>query len=50
MATFTLSSGAVIEIADILYDFLQNEAVKGTSWTADQLVTILGNLVEEFGP
>ena len=50
MPTLSPSSGAPVEIADVLYDFLENEAVKGTRWNADQLAMILGELVEEFEP
>ena len=50
MPTYLLSSGATVEIADILYNFLGNEAVKGTRWNANQLAMILGELVEEFEP
>jgi len=50
MPTFALSSGAIVEISELLYDFLEYEAVKGTRWTAAQLVMILGELVEEFEP
>ena len=50
MATITLASGAGLEIADVLYEFVRDEAVNGTAWTADQLFGVLGELVQEFGP
>ncbi len=50
MATITLAYGARLEIADVLYEFVRDEAVNGTAWTADQLFEVLGELVQEFGP
>ena len=50
MATITLASGARLEIAAVLYEFVRDEAVTGTGWAADQLFGVLGELVQEFGP
>ncbi len=50
MATATLESGAHMDIAQVLYDFVRDETVKGTRWSVDEVFQILGNLVEEFGP
>ena len=50
MATITLASGARVEIADVLYDFVRDEAVTGTGWTANRLFGVLGELVQEFSP
>ena len=50
MATVTLESGASVEIAQVLYDFVKDEAVKGTRWSAAEVFKVLGELVEEFGP
>ena len=50
MAEVTLDSGATVEIAEVLYEFVRDEAVKGTDRTADQVFKILGELVQEFDP
>ena len=50
MATITLASGASLEIAAVLYEFVRDEAVTSTGWTADLLFGVLGELVQEFGP
>ncbi len=50
MAKVTLKSGAVLEVADVLYTFLQEEVLPGTGRTADAVFQTLGELVEEFGP
>ena len=50
MATVTLESGAVVGIADPLYNFVRDEALKGTAWTAEEVFRILGELVQEFDP
>ena len=50
MTTVTLESGASVEIAQVLYDFVKDEALKGTHWSADEVFKVLGELVEEFGP
>ena len=49
MATVTLASGAPVEIEEVLYAFVRDEAVTGTDWTADDVFRILGELVQEFG-
>ena len=50
MAKVTLKSGAVLEVADVLYTFVQEEVLPGTGRTADAVYQTLGELVEEFGP
>ena len=50
MATLTLASGVSMEVAQVLYDFVNDEAVNGTRWSADEVFRVLGELVEEFGP
>ncbi len=50
MATVTLDSGATVEIAENLYDFVRHEAIQGTDRTADEVFRLLGELVEEFDP
>ena len=49
MATVSLESGASVEITQVLYDFVKDEAVKGTRWSADEVFRVLGELVNEFG-
>ena len=50
MTTVTLASGAAVEIEEVLYAFVRDEAVTGTAWTADEVFRILGTLVQEFDP
>ena len=50
MAQVNLASGNPVEIQDSLYDFIRDEALPGTSWSADEVFRILGDLLEEFGP
>ena len=50
MATVTLASGAPVEIEEVLYAFVRDEAVKGTRWTVDEVFRMLGELVQEFAP
>lgn len=50
MATLTLASGSTVEIDDALYQFVAGEALAGTGTSADKVFTILGELVENFGP
>ena len=50
MVTIRLGSGAAVEIAKVLYEFVRDEAVAGTRWTADQVFSMLGELVREFEP
>ena len=50
MATVTLTSGATLEIEEVLYAFVRDEVVTGTGWTVDEVLRILGELVEEFDP
>ena len=49
MATINPNSGSQIEIDDRLYEFVDNELLSGTDRTADQVFTILGEIVEKFG-
>ena len=39
-----------MEIEEILYAFVRDEAVTGTRWSADDVFRILGELVQEFDP
>ena len=50
MATVILESGIQMEIAQVLYDFVRDEAAKGIRWSADDIFQMLGSLVEEFAP
>ena len=50
MATVALTSGASLEIEEVLYAFVRDEVVTGTSWTVDEVLRILGELVQEFDP
>ena len=50
MATITLESGATLQVADVLFDFIRDEALPGSKWTTDEVFHFLGRLVEEFGP
>ena len=50
MTTLTLPSGTSVEIDDELYEFVRNEVVPDTGKTVDEVFSILGDLVEQFGP
>ena len=50
MTTVTLPSGAPVEIDEDLYSFVRDEVVPGTGKTVDEVFTILGELVQQFGP
>ena len=50
MATVRLPSGNILEVHDYLYNFVREEAIAGTAWTADGVFEVLGELIEEFGP
>ena len=50
MAQIELSSGNQVEVADLLFEFVRDEVVPGTSWTAEGVFRHLGELVEEFEP
>jgi malate synthase len=50
MTTVTLASGTPVEIDDVLYNFVRDEVVPGTGKTVDEVFTILGDLVTDFGP
>ena len=50
MAQLGLSSGNRVEIDDLLFDFVRDEVVPGTPWTAEAIFLHLGELVEEFEP
>jgi malate synthase len=50
MAQLNIASGKVVQVQDPLYEFVRDEALKGTRWTVDEVFGILGELVEEFGP
>jgi len=50
MTTLTLASGTSVEIDDELYEFVRDEVVPDTGKTVDEVFSILGDLVEQFGP
>ena len=50
MTTLTLASGTSIEIEEELYEFVRDEVVPDTGKTVDEVFSILGDLVEQFGP
>ena len=50
MAQFELPSGKQIDVNDLLFEFVRDEVVPGTSWTAEEVFRHLGELVEEFEP
>ena len=50
MAQLELSSGNQVEVDDLLFDFVRDEVVPGTSWTAEDVFRHLGELMEEFEP
>ena len=50
MAQLELPSGNLVEIADLLFEFVRDEVVPGTGWTAESIFRHLGELVEEFEP
>ena len=48
MAAIKLSSSNLVEVQDVLYQFVKDEVLNGTSWTADAAFEIIGDLFEEF--
>ena len=50
MTTLTLASGATIEIDEELYMFVKKEVVPGTGKSADEVFSLLGELVVQFDP
>ena len=50
MAQLELSSGNQVEADDLLFQFVRDEVVPGTPWTAEAVFRHLGELVEEFDP
>ena len=50
MATITLDSGAELRVADVLFDFVRDEALPGSKWTPEEVFRSLGRLVENFEP
>ena len=50
MTTIKLASGTSVEIDDALYNFVRAELVPGTGKTVDEVFSILGDLVLDFGP
>ena len=50
MAQLELPSGNQVEVHDLLFEFVRDEVVPGTSWSADAVFRHLGELVEEFEP
>ncbi len=50
MAQLALPSGNQVEVDDLLFEFVGDEVVPGTNWTAEAVFRHLGELVEEFEP
>lgn len=50
MTTVTLASGTPVEIDNVLYNFVRDEIAPGTGKTVDEVFTIIGDLVTQFGP
>ena len=50
MAQLELPSGNQVEVDDLLFNFVRDEVVPGTTWTAEALFRNLGELVEEYEP
>ena len=50
MTTIKLASGTSVEIDDALYSFVRADLVPGTGKTVDEVFSILGDLVLDFGP
>ncbi len=50
MAQVELPSGNRVEIDNLLFEFVRDEVVPGTSWSAEAVFRHLGELVEEFDP
>ncbi len=50
MAQLELPSGNQLEVDDLLFGFVRDEVVPGTSWTVEAVFRCLGELVEEFEP
>ena len=50
MAQLELPSGKQVEVDDLLFEFVRDEVVPGTGWTAETMFRHLGELVEEFEP
>ena len=50
MAQLNVASGNVVKVQDPLYEFVRDEVLTGTGWTADEVFGILGELVEGFDP
>ena len=50
MAQLELSSGNQVEVEDLLFNFVRDEVVPDTDWTAEAIFRHLGELIEEFEP
>ena len=50
MPQIRVASGKAVKVQDALYEFVRDEALKGTRWTVDEVFGMLGELVEKFGP
>ncbi len=50
MAQLKLPSGNQVEVDDLLFEFVRDELVPDTAWTAEAVFQHLGALVEEFEP
>jgi malate synthase len=50
MPQIHVASRNTVKVQHALYEFVRDEALKGTKWTVDEVFGILGELVEKFGP
>ena len=50
MAQLGLTSGNQVVVEDLLFEFVRDEVLPGTPWTAEDVFRYLGELVEEFEP
>ena len=50
MAVISLSSGASLSVADVLFEFVRDEALPGSDRSPEEVFRMLGELVEEFEP
>ena len=50
MAVISLNSGSNLSVADVLFEFVRDEALAGSDLTAEEVFRMLGELVEEFEP
>ena len=50
MAVISLNSGASLSVADVLFEFVRDEALPGSDRSPEEVFRMLGELVEEFEP